>query len=111
MIAIVIKGNYYIRRVMIILIVWIIYIGNSQEENVKMKRNVLVTGGTIFVSRTMAQYFRDKGDQVYVLNRNTHAQPEGVILIEADRNEIGDKLRGYNFDAIIFVNGGKLVSS
>lgn len=47
MIAIVIKGNYYIRRVMIILIVWIIYIGNSQEENVKMKRNVLVTGGTI----------------------------------------------------------------
>ena len=49
---------------MIILIVWIIYIGNSQEENVKMKRNVLVTGGTIFVSRTMAQYFRDKGDQV-----------------------------------------------
>lgn len=104
MIAIVIKGNYYIRRVMIIWIVWIIYIGNSQEENVKMKRNVLVTGGTIFVSRTMAQYFRDKGDQVYVLNRNTHAQPEGVILIEADRNEIGDKLRGYNFDAIIDVN-------
>ena len=34
-------------------------------------KKVLVTGGTVFVSKFAAQYFVDKGYEVYVLNRNT----------------------------------------
>ena len=34
-------------------------------------RRILVTGGTVFVSRFVANYFAQKGDDVYVLNRNS----------------------------------------
>lgn len=64
-------------------------------------RNILVTGGTVFVSRYVAEYFAKKGDKVYVLNRNTRPQSEGVTLIEADRNELGDTLKGYQFDVVL----------
>ena len=64
-------------------------------------RNILVTGGTVFVSRYVAEYFAKKGDKVYVLNRNSKSQSEGVTLIEADRNDLGDKLKGYHFDVIL----------
>ena len=63
-------------------------------------KSILVTGGTVFVSRYTAAYFRDKGWQVYVLNRNTKPQEEGVTLIEADRHDLGDRLRGIHFDAV-----------
>ena len=66
-------------------------------------RNILVTGGTVFVSRYVAEYFAKKGDRVYVLNRNTKPQPEGTILIEGDRNCLGEKLKGYSFDAVLDV--------
>ena len=46
---------------------------------------ILVTGGTVFVSKYMAQYYVNKGDEDYVLNRNSRPQVEGVHLIEADR--------------------------
>ena len=65
---------------------------------------MLITGGTVFVSRFAAEYFTKKGHEVWVLNRNTRPQVPGVHLIEADRNEIGDKLRGHSFDAVIAVN-------
>lgn len=68
-------------------------------------RTILVTGGTVFVSRYVAEYFVKKGDKVYVLNRNTRQQPEGTILIEADRHNLGDKLKGYKFDVILDVTG------
>lgn len=64
-------------------------------------RKILVTGGTVFVSRYIAEYYVAKGDEVYVLNRNTKMQSEGVILIEADRHQLGDALRDYSFDVII----------
>lgn len=64
-------------------------------------KKILVTGGTTFVSRFVATYYVKKGYEVYVLNRNTKEQVEGVILIEADRNNIGDKLKGIEFDAIL----------
>ena len=64
-------------------------------------RTILVTGGTVFVSRYVAEYFAKKGDKVYVLNRNNRPQSEGITLIEADRNELGDKLKGYQFDVIL----------
>lgn len=64
-----------------------------------MKR-VLVTGGTVFVSRFVATYYVEKGYEVYVLNRNTKEQVKGVKLIEVDRNNIRDKLKNLFFDVI-----------
>lgn len=64
-------------------------------------RNILVTGGTEFVSRYVAEYYVKKGDHVYVLNRNSRPQSEGVTLIEGDRNHLKDKLKGFRFDAIL----------
>ena len=64
-------------------------------------RKILVTGGTVFVSRFVANYFVQKGNEVYVLNRNTKPQLSNVKLIEGDRNDLGDKLKGYEFDAVL----------
>ena len=64
-------------------------------------KKVLVTGGTVFVSRYIAEYYVAKGYEVYVLNRNTREQSKGVHLIEADRHELGDKLKDYHFDLVI----------
>lgn len=66
-----------------------------------MMPNMLVTGGTVFVSRYIAEYYIEKGYSVYVLNRNTREQSKGVTLIEADRHELGNVLREYRFDAVI----------
>ncbi len=63
-------------------------------------KTVLITGGTAFVSRRAAEYYVKKGYNVFVLNRNSRAQPEGVTLIEADRHDLGDRLRQYHFDVI-----------
>ncbi|MBQ9827330.1 MAG: hypothetical protein IJM62_01460 [Lachnospiraceae bacterium] len=43
---------------------------------------VLITGGTRFVSRYYAEYYVKKGWDVYVLNRNSKKQSEGVNLID-----------------------------
>ena len=64
-------------------------------------RNILVTGGTVFVSRYVAEYFAKLGDRVYVLNRNSRPQPYGVTLIQADRNCLGDALKDYDFDVVL----------
>lgn len=64
-------------------------------------KKILVTGGTVFVSKYVAKYYVDKGYEVYVLNRNTRCQVEGVKLIEADRHAIGEKLRAHYFDVIM----------
>lgn len=66
-------------------------------------RKILVTGGTTFVSKYTASYFAGKGEDVYVLNRNTKKQVQGVKLIEADRNNLGDALKSYSFDLVIDV--------
>lgn len=67
----------------------------------KLMKKILVTGGTVFVSRYIAEYYVEKGYEVYVLNRNTREQSRGVKLIQADRNNLGDALRGYFFDIVI----------
>lgn len=64
-------------------------------------KKILVTGGTVFVSRYIAEYYVGKGHEVYVLNRNTREQSVGVNLIQADRYHLGDILKDYNFDVII----------
>jgi len=68
-------------------------------------KKVLVTGGTVFVSKFVARYLRDKGYEVYVLNRNTKKQLDGVHLICADRNCLGDQLKAYSFDVVVDVCG------
>ena len=64
-------------------------------------RSILVTGGTVFVSRFIAEHFVALGDDVYVLNRNTREQSAGVHLIKADRHDLADSLRHIHFDAVI----------
>lgn len=64
-------------------------------------KTVLVTGGTVFVSRFIAEYYVKKGYEVYVLNRNTREQSEGVHLIQADRHKLENILKEYHFDIII----------
>ena len=65
-------------------------------------KKMLITGGTVFVSRFAAEYFAEKYD-VYVLNRNTKKQCENVTLIEADRHDLRDQLRSIYFDVVLDV--------
>ncbi len=62
---------------------------------------ILITGGTVFVSRYFAEYYAQRGHDVYVLNRNTRPQPPNTTLIQADRHDLGDILRPYQFDLVI----------
>lgn len=62
---------------------------------------LLITGGTVFVSRYVAEYYVKKGYEVYLLNRNRHPQPDGTILIEADRHDPGHALKQHQFDAVL----------
>ena len=64
-------------------------------------RKMLVTGGTVFVSRYAAEYFVSAGWDVYVLNRNSRPQSAGVTLIEADRRQLDGRLRDMYFDAVL----------
>ncbi len=42
---------------------------------------ILVTGGTVFVSKFIAEYFASRGNEVYVLNRNTSIAKASALLI------------------------------
>lgn len=64
-------------------------------------KKVLITGGTVFVSRYLAEHYVAKGYEVYVLNRNTKTQSEGVHLIEADRHNIRNLLDGIHFNLVV----------
>ncbi len=67
-------------------------------------KKILVTGGTVFVSKFVARYFSKKENcEVYVLNRNTKPQVQGVHVIETDRHNLGNKLKEYHFDTVIDV--------
>lgn len=64
---------------------------------------ILITGGTVFLSKITAEYYISRGHDVYVLNRNTKPQPQNANLIQADRHALGNSLRGCNFDVVIDV--------
>ena len=64
---------------------------------------ILVTGGTVFVSRAMAEYFAAAGHDVCVLNRGSRAQSDGVRHLCHDRHAPGLDLRAEAFDAVIDV--------
>lgn len=64
---------------------------------------ILVTGGTVFVSRFAAEYFAGRGHEVTVLNRGSREQPPGVRHICRDRHDPALDLRGEKFDAVLDV--------
>ena len=73
-------------------------------------RKILVTGGTVFVSRFIAEHYVAKGDEVYVLNRNTRPQSAGVKLIQADRHaiKIVENNMEEDIDLILAVGAGTI---
>ena len=64
-------------------------------------KKVLVTGGTVFVSRAIAEYYVRQGWEVYVLIRNTREQSSGVKLIQADRHNLGNVLHNLHFNLVV----------
>ncbi len=64
-------------------------------------KKILITGGTVFVSRYAAEYYIAKGYDVYVLNRNSRPQPKSAKLLQADRHHLGNILRRHHFDVVI----------
>lgn len=64
---------------------------------------ILVTGGTVFVSRAAAEYFAARGHDVTVLNRGSRVQSPGVRHICRDRHDPTLDLRAERFDAVLDV--------
>ena len=64
---------------------------------------ILVSGGTTFVSKFTAEYFLKRNNEVYVINRNSRAQLDGVHLINCDRMNLKNLLKDKHFDLIIDV--------
>ena len=64
---------------------------------------LLITGGTVFVSRFAAEYFAARGHEVTVLNRGSRTQSAGVRHVRADRRDPALDLRGEAFDVVIDV--------
>ncbi|MEO7118968.1 MAG: NAD-dependent epimerase/dehydratase family protein [Candidatus Limnocylindrales bacterium] len=67
---------------------------------------VLVLGGTVFLSRTIAEVARDAGHDVTCVSRGLSGNPpEGVESVTADRDEAEGlrQLAGADFDAVIDV--------
>lgn len=64
-------------------------------------QKILIMGGTTFVSRFAAEYYANKGNEVYVINRNSKAQVNGVKLIDCDRTRLNNRLKGIHFDAVL----------
>lgn len=54
---------------------------------------ILVSGGTTFVSKFTAEYFLKRNNEVYVINRNSRAQLDGVHLINCDRMNLKNLLK------------------
>lgn len=63
-------------------------------------KKILITGGTAFVSRYAAEYFVERNYDVYVLNRNSKQQVNGVRLLGGDRHNLGGRLKGLHFDVV-----------
>ncbi len=64
-------------------------------------KKILVTGGTVFVSKAVAEYFLERGYDICVLNRGNHPQIPNVRWIQEDRNAPGKTLKEMHFDAVL----------
>lgn len=66
-------------------------------------KKILITGGTTFVSKFIAEYFVNAGCQVYVINRGSRKQIDNVNLIKCDRFNLDNQLKNIHFNAVIDV--------
>lgn len=64
-------------------------------------KKILVTGGTTFVSKYTAAYFVKRGYEVFVLNRGSRKQIDGVIHLQGDRHNAAALLKDKKFDIIL----------
>ncbi|MBP3870371.1 MAG: NAD-dependent epimerase/dehydratase family protein [Faecalicoccus sp.] len=64
-------------------------------------KKILITGGTVFVSKYTADYMVKRGYDVYVLNRGNHEQIEGVTLLQGDRHNAASLLKDHHFDVVL----------
>ncbi len=62
---------------------------------------ILITGGTTFVSKYTAEHFVRRNDHVTVINRGSREQIPGTELIQIDRTQLGSALTGRHFDVIL----------
>ena len=62
---------------------------------------ILITGGTTFVSKYVAECFVAKGDDITVINRGSRPQVNDVTHISCDRTALGERLNGKHFDLIL----------
>ena len=70
-------------------------------------KKILIMGGNQFVGKEIAKNFLEKDYTVYVLNRGTRKNIEGVVFLKADRDnfiEMGNILKNIDVDIIIDVS-------
>ena len=66
-------------------------------------KKILIMGGNQFVGKEITKKFLDKDYTVYVLNRGTRKNIEGVIFLKADRDtliEMENVLKNLEVDII-----------
>ena len=69
-------------------------------------KKILVIGGSVFASKSIAEYFAAYGCNVFVLNRGTKQNAEGAIFLKADRNDpraFMKAIGNHDFDLVIDV--------
>ena len=70
-------------------------------------KKILIMGGNQFVGKEITKKFLDKNYTVYVLNRGTRKNIEGVIFLKADRDtliEMENVLKNLEVDIIVDVS-------
>ncbi|WP_335967575.1 SDR family oxidoreductase [Fusobacterium polymorphum] len=73
-------------------------------------KKILIMGGNQFVGKEIAKKFLEKNNTVYVLNRGTRKNIEGVIFLKVDRDnfiEMENILKNIDVDIIIDVSAYK----
>ena len=70
-------------------------------------KKILIMGGNQFVGKEIAKKFLEKNNTVYVLNRGTRKNIEGVIFLKTDRDnyiEMKNTLKDIEVDVIVDVS-------
>ena len=70
-------------------------------------KKILIMGGNQFVGKEIAKKFLEKNNTVYVLNRGTRKNIEGVIFLKIDRDnyiEMKNTLKDIEVDVIVDVS-------
>ena len=79
-------------------------IGIYQKSNTKIIMKICIVGGTGNISTSMTKLLVGQGHEVVLFNRGNHAAPEGVRIIQGDRNDrekFEQTMQSEKFDAAI----------